>query len=1280
MGQRAAKALPTAAAILILLLFSQSNAVFGGGAATSQKNSTNPPHGSAPAKGANIPPAPAVVHQQTIGQFSNGRVIVTMPGGYFSGLPNAWNTTYIFDSQGPVQITRQNDSITLPNIDIIFNGDKTMPLGNARVSVVNSTTISETYHMNNPAVGITVYWRFSYTPVNTTYFSSTAEITIAGNCGGCQLYWSVSNNNGSSLHHVSQDADQMYIGGIGIDWAKSLAFNPTWDNSSLSLTYTVPNGQFVIDPSIVGTQANPYLPMGMHEAWYANGLYWAFYNDGYNLVYRTSSSGTGGWSASTTWRSGAFNNKEWDTYVNGTAFAYCTESTATDTYNYRSGTLNSNGTVTWSASESSFITYGEAGPGCLVARDASGNVWVVSEDTLSKNGIPVGNPTMTTFMGLGVLSGGSVIVVGSTGGSGHDFDYYFIYNGTDSGSLCLYGSCSTSASQPGWDLCGSLATIGDTAYITGCDAYYQIFYYTLTYNGPHSSSWATRGAAGIVSTSNDLFGTMEPVATDGSSKFVITYAYSNYRIDYLGEGSWPPTSPDNILSSLTLWIAGPDCSDLIQSNTLPCMWVDDVSGTLNVVYALESFPVTQPITATLNAVYGGSTQNITISSCDPSPSTVPGDGSAYNVALTKSCSFSLSLPIGYQWTTSSSGTSCSSGTCSSFSATYERTLVTQPVTATFSGSGSAQTIYVLTCGGTPTTFAGDGSSYDITAASLCPLTLGLSSGYVWESTGTFEITDTTCGSGTCPGVSPSYMKSVEATLYPPNLVNLTGSSSSVYVNLFNATNNVFSGASCSGPPCTPNTGGISFQFNVVLPNFRVANNTSPYHYCGTSANKTSGCLPFMVQSTIEFYNNGTCKAVPQGAPSAALAPKNPVIYTFACSTITAPATSFKWIVDSSGGFFTDIRLQTNGTTQGTWTPSQIFDMMYWPGSGSINMTNSYAQSVFAGNFSSWKYGNVYSGGGFVSYSGADLLHRINGTLGTLKVTTEESNVEYTAIPASVTVTSSNQTYDAGVFDSYYVGSNGSVLSGQYIIGPPDGNYAQLEALSSGTTACAVGEFEIGGPLVNGTIAIYGYAARSSAVQVSVSAGLGTCTGGSWTQVYRGTWSSSTPLWIPIGSWASIESIKITTSYSGSAAGGADVYVDSISAFMGSYAQSFKAPYESSLGVTNASNILGIFNSTFAILQTSSGTPAWINASLGTEYSGELVIYGHSAPGYNSSFSVDYSSNGSSWTNQCAGNWTSTSEGPLVCGAFGVTKALYIKITVYDTGNPADLYIDGLYVA
>lgn len=82
--------------------------------------------------------------------------------------------------------------------------------------------------------------------------------------------------------------------------------------------------------------------------------------------------------------------------------------------------------------------------------------------------------------------------------------------------------------------------------------------------------------------------------------------------------------------------------------------------------------VVQPFQATFNNVNGGSQQTITVSpNCAPSPTTFPGNGAVYDISMYENCAYTLLPPPEYSFTSGGSGTTCSTGTCSTQSATYE---------------------------------------------------------------------------------------------------------------------------------------------------------------------------------------------------------------------------------------------------------------------------------------------------------------------------------------------------------------------------------------------------------------------------------------------------------------------------------------------------------------------------------------------------------------------------------------------------------------------------------
>lgn len=133
-------------------------------------------------------------------------------------------------------------------------------------------------------------------------------------------------------------------------------------------------------PSTVGTTSTrnsiqyPY----QRKTFYANGLFWVFYSDGSNLVYRTSSDGSS-WSAATTVRTGCDYGYYFSVWFDWTYVHYtCGRGRTGEALFYRRGTPDAEGTITWSTASEEVA--GGAVPTVTYYRRqtwAEGNLWVM---------------------------------------------------------------------------------------------------------------------------------------------------------------------------------------------------------------------------------------------------------------------------------------------------------------------------------------------------------------------------------------------------------------------------------------------------------------------------------------------------------------------------------------------------------------------------------------------------------------------------------------------------------------------------------------------------------------------------------------------------------------------------------------------------------------------------------------------------------------------------------------------------------------------------------------
>ncbi len=118
------------------------------------------------------------------------------------------------------------------------------------------------------------------------------------------------------------------------------------------------NETMVIDPSTVGTSSSSLATRYnfQRKVFYANGRFWAFYSDGSDMVFRTSTTGAEGeWSNATVVREASDGDmfSVWYERRNSTDYLHYSSNhyQKNKPLKYRRGVLNANGTITWSAAE-----------------------------------------------------------------------------------------------------------------------------------------------------------------------------------------------------------------------------------------------------------------------------------------------------------------------------------------------------------------------------------------------------------------------------------------------------------------------------------------------------------------------------------------------------------------------------------------------------------------------------------------------------------------------------------------------------------------------------------------------------------------------------------------------------------------------------------------------------------------------------------------------------------------------------------------------------------------
>jgi hypothetical protein len=142
-------------------------------------------------------------------------------------------------------------------------------------------------------------------------------------------------------------------------------------------------------PSTVGTSTSQLATSYSHQGkvFYSQGLWWVFYSDGSNIVYRTSSNGQT-WSGATivTSSPGSAYGDTFSAYQSGNTVYYVLGSPdSARQFRWRYGTFGSNGAISWAFSEITVTTSNNVNYHDSIVVDSSGNVWVAIDELQGAN-------------------------------------------------------------------------------------------------------------------------------------------------------------------------------------------------------------------------------------------------------------------------------------------------------------------------------------------------------------------------------------------------------------------------------------------------------------------------------------------------------------------------------------------------------------------------------------------------------------------------------------------------------------------------------------------------------------------------------------------------------------------------------------------------------------------------------------------------------------------------------------------------------------------------------
>ena len=432
--------------------------------------------------------------------LSSWNASLSIPSLLFMGVPQgsdivqtfhlAPNGTFsVYDSRG------NSYSFTVPIAAV--GASYTTLVGNSTAAVEETRVTAGPLILADVTLAFSVYDQSCH-PAGVRLVISGTEDWGAASTGVLQLQFTKAPTSVSHdrAYFTRGSADNQSSVSLGFDWSDSSGLGPVFNAAHDALSYNV-GSTFRIDPVTFASTSTAWplrYPFQSGKVFYRDGLWWAFWVDAgatpSEISYVYSSDGIGWSPVQNIPLAGYSVNNNCVTFatdrLNHFWYFYSACNNYYQTVYYRHGTLDPNGTVSWSIPQSTITTVCNYPEVESAAIDHSGNVWLTIRSTTSSMGCSSPSNTLEVWeyssgswttraafaetsahsSSINLLSNGRVSIVAGveaasgapTSASPYDLVVYYWNPATK-------GFNTMSEAAPSWLTYGSTVGSGNVTYI-----------------------------------------------------------------------------------------------------------------------------------------------------------------------------------------------------------------------------------------------------------------------------------------------------------------------------------------------------------------------------------------------------------------------------------------------------------------------------------------------------------------------------------------------------------------------------------------------------------------------------------------------------------------------------------------------------------------------------------------------------------------------------------------------------------------------------------------------